>query len=257
MDENDLRWARYWARRYAWAVEGRGDMDLEDLTQAALLGILRAREGFDAQESSWSTYSAFYIKREIFAALGIRRGRLPMRPVPLDAPMTLDSDETKLDAVADDSLPDADEGLLRRELQDEVRRALARLKDERQRRSVQLVSLEGMTLRQAARKMGVSFQLVQRMVLQGHRHLRCDKLLRKLAECELRTPYYAHVGVDTFMATRTSAVERAVLWRLEQQDRILDELGEDETEDGQRNLRRPANAIWPARRRGTLDTNTQ
>ena len=31
IDQSNERWARYWARQYGWALEGRGDLDEDDL----------------------------------------------------------------------------------------------------------------------------------------------------------------------------------------------------------------------------------
>ncbi len=220
LDEDNARWARYWAGKYRWALEGRGDVDYEDLVQAALLGILRAREDYRPEAGSWATYSARYIKGEIFRELGVRRGVMPPAALSLDAPASEDGDEPLLNSIADKSVAEPDAALLSDELSQTVRRAVARLENPRQRESVQRAELDGEALSEVAGELGVSQERARQLVRAAHEKLRQDRRLQLLAECELRTRYHAHMGVKAFLTTRTSVVEKAVLWRLEQMERI-------------------------------------
>lgn len=219
-ERDDERWAQYWARKYSWALEGRGDVDLEDLAQAARLGILRAKETCREEVDDWASHSGFVIRREIYRALGIGKDGMPPRILSLDEPLSPDGEETGLDMLADGSLPEMDAALTLEDVCRGVREAVGRLKNPRQRQGVEWVELDGETLEQAARRMGVTRERMRQLIRAAHRKLRQDRRLRALAEVELRTRYHAHMGVKAFMSGRCSAVERTVLWRLEQQERI-------------------------------------
>ena len=52
--------------------------------------------------------------------------------------------------------------------------------------------------------------------------------LKALAECELRTRYHAHMGVKAFMSSHTSVVEKTVIWRLEQMEKMGEEMRNEE-----------------------------
>ena len=220
VDESNERWARYWARRYRWALEGRGDLDYEDLVQAALLGILQAREGYREEAGSWSTYSARFIKGEIFRALGVRSGVMPPTALSLDAPVSHDCEELLVNCIADERAGEPDAALLSDELGRTVRRAVARLKNPRHRLGVQRADLEGETFIEVGVELGVSPERARQLVRAAHKKLRQDRRLQALAECELRTRYHAHMGVRAFMSEQSSVVEKTVLWRLEQMERI-------------------------------------
>ncbi len=220
MDESNARWARYWARKYRWALEGRADLDYEDLLQAALLGIWRAREGYRAEAGRWSTYSARFIRGEIYRALGVRQGEMPPAALSLDAPVSEDCEESLVNSIADEHADEPDAILMADELEQTVRRAVARIKSPRQRLSVQRTGLDGEALTKVAVEMGVSVERARQLVSAAHKKLRQDRQLQALAECELRTPYHAHMGVKAFLSSHTSVVEKAVIWRQEQMKKI-------------------------------------
>ena len=219
MDGNNERWAQYWVNRYSWALDGRSDVDADDLMQAARLGILRARRKYDGTTQNWATLSSYYIRKEILHALGKRNGALPPRLMSLDVPIAQDAEETLLDSLADESLPEMDEKLRMDELKSAVRQAVDRLENPRQRQCVRSVGLDGESLVETARRMGVTRQRAFQLVQAGCQRLWEDRRLRALADIELRTRYDAHQGVAAFLSTRTSVVEQAVLWRLEQMEK--------------------------------------
>lgn len=228
VDGSNARWAHYWARRYRWALEDRGDLDYEDLVQAALLGIWRARKSYRPEAGSWATYSARFIKGEIFRALGVRRGVMPPATLSLDAPVSEESGEPLMNSLPDENAGEPDAALLSDELGRTVRRAVARLKSPRQRLSVQRAELEGEAYSQVASELGVTPERARQLVRAAHKKLRQDRRLKALAECELRTRYHAHMGVKAFMSSHTSVVEKTVIWRLEQMEKMGEEMRNEE-----------------------------
>lgn len=211
-------WARYWARRYSWALRDRAYLDFDDLQSAATIGILAALEKYDAANGvPWAVFSSGYIRKEIRALIGIKRKDLPPATVSLDAPLTnadsVDGDTTLLDTVADESLPEIDDGALLSDLCASVRAAVADLKDPRQREIVRRAALEGETQGDLATALAISPQRVAQLWTKARKALARDPRLRVYAEIEARTPYYMTVSPQRFQSTHTSPVEHAVLWR--------------------------------------------
>lgn len=240
------RWARWWANRYRWATDTRADVDREDLIQAAMIGICRAQTCYD-ESGSWATWSSYFIRREIRALLGIRHGHIPPNMISLDVPVGEDGDERMIDLLADEDAPDAQDVAEYNDLQKQVRAAVARLKDDRQREVVERTFLKDESQSAVARDFGVSTQRVQMIWTAARKNLVRDKSLCTLANIELRTPYYRRIGVKRFQSTHTSDVENAVLWRERERQRLADKLRQcDEREaalsaelDRQREARNP------------------
>lgn len=217
------KWARWWAARYLWAIRERADVGFDDLVQAALLGICAALKTYDPA-GNWAQYSSYFIRQEIRALLGIKHGRIPPALLSLDAPAGGEGGEdgegdTFIDLLPDETAPCPQEVTEYNDLQRQVRAAVERLKNDREREVVRRCMLDGETQTAVAEDFGVSAQLIGMVWHKARNHLRADRSLRTLAEIEDRTPYYTHVGVRTFDATNTSAVEKAVLFRLEQMNR--------------------------------------
>lgn len=223
--QNDMRpWARYWAKRYSWALEGRPYLDIDDLVSAATLGILRAQAKFDpdAEGSNWATFSSYFIRKEIRALIGIRDRELPPAAISLDEPIPGAEDEgsTRLDMLADESLPDIDARALLDDLCANVRDAIEELKDPRQKTIAQRWKLEGETQSAIAEDLNIAPQRVAQIWNAARRNLAKDRRLRAYADMELRTPYYKRIGPSAFNTTRTSPTEYAALWRIAQEQQI-------------------------------------
>lgn len=210
----DERWAWYWVNKYRWALDQRGDIDQDDLFQAAMIGGYEAEKSYKPEMGEMSTYSAYWIRHEIRRAIGIKNnGDLPPVEIRLDEPLTDDADETRLDMLADDSIPDTDSRLLLEERQRIVREAVERLQQQERRDVVKKLYFEDKPAKQVAAEMGYSdSSRVFKVWDNARRWLRRDKLLKEL--CGLRHDYHIHVGIQRFNTTQTSAVEAAVI-RLE------------------------------------------
>ena len=204
------RLARYWVNKYRWALEMRGDVDEDDLMQAARIGMWEAEKTYKPDLGEWSTYSAFWIRREIRRALGVKSGQLPPPEIHLDEPITWDAEETRLDMLADDSIPDIDSGILIDDQARIVREAVARLEDQQQREVIHKKFYEQKTENQIAEEMNiVQARRVYVIWENARRRLRRDKYLRELHSLSFH--YHINVSVARFNRTHTSAVEEAVL----------------------------------------------
>lgn len=214
--------ASYWAGRYSWAIRARNDIDREDLQQAAYLGILKAQQEKEGEREGFATLAGFYARNEIRALLGIKNGKLPPVMESLDEPISEESDETRLDLLEDESLPEADAGLLEAEKRQTVRDAVERLKPD-QRAVVNMRFFQGMTYKETAAEMGVTPERAASIWDSARRNLSRDRYLKAVAEVNRRTPYLLGVGVTRFNSTFTSAVEEIVLLRERLLEQVLKE----------------------------------
>ncbi len=175
------------ARRYERICALDRAVSMEDLMQAGALGLMKAADSFDpGAGKSWSGWACWHIQMEFNSVLGLRHGRFT-RPhtgaAALDMPISQSESEgvTEADLLADESLPAADEALLREELARDVRAAVGRLKSDGQRRVVQLCKLEGFSYRQAAQRLGVSVGQAYQLFFRASNNLKRDPRLRALA----------------------------------------------------------------------------
>lgn len=212
------------AMRYRDACTRDRGVDVEDLVQAGFLGLVKARESFDPEAGKgWVSWAAWYVVREFNSALGIREGkarRAHTGAVSLDEPIPGDEDGTssRLDTLADESLPDADEAIIRDERREAVRAAVARLKADRAE-AVWLHDLQGMTYEQVGVQMGgISYQKAHNLRTYGFRDLRRDWKLEKALDEETR--FHARKGVTAFLSDWTSVTEEAALWRIDKAERL-------------------------------------
>lgn len=204
--------SNYWAGRYSWAIRTRNDIDREDLQQAAYLGILKALKEKEGEREGFATLAGFYARNEIRALLGIKNGKLPPAMESLDEPLNDETDDTRLDLIADESLPEADAGLLEAEKRQTVRDAVERLKPD-QRAVVNMRFFQGMTYKEAAAEMDVTPERAASIWDSARRNLSRDRYLKAVAEVNSRTNYLLGVGVTRFNSTFTSAVEELVMFR--------------------------------------------
>lgn len=139
----------------------------------------------------------------------------------LDEPLTEESDETRLDLLADETIPEADAGLLEEERKQTVRDAVDRLNPD-QREVVRLRYFSGKTIKEAAAEMDITPVRAVTIWNNARQHLRRDRYLKALAEVNRRTPYLLGVGVTRFNSTFTSAVEELVLLRERLLQKVLE-----------------------------------
>jgi len=213
------------ARRYARACEMDRAVSQEDLVQAGFLALVRAKRSYDPSGGrSWAGWAAWHIRREYESALCLRAGariQAHSGADTLDRSVNEDggSAATLGELLPDDSLPDADAGLLLDELRRDVRAAVARLEDGDERRAVQLCQLEARSCRDAAQVMGISCRQVRQLNHRARERLSRDRRLRRLVDLDDRTRFHAHKGVAAFNRDWTSVTEGAALWRIGEREK--------------------------------------
>ena len=202
--------SHYWACRYRWAIAKRNDIDLEDLEQAAAVGIIRAKQAYKDEKAGFVTLAGFYARNEIRELLGIRNGQLPPIIESLDEPITDETEDTRLDLLADETLPESDAGLLELEKRQTVRDAIDRLK-ENQKTLVDLRFYGNRTIQQTAKEMNITPVKAGSIWESAKTNLRRDRNLLELVGRS--TQYIRHVGIAQFNTTMTSSVELLVILR--------------------------------------------
>lgn len=216
----DEKLAYFWAGRYKWVLDLRKDVDLEDLQQSAMIGILEAKKTYNEEKGSWANYSGYFARNEIRNLLGIKKGTIPTPTISLDEPIDEEGKLTRLDMLADEAAPDAVDLLCREDVRLTVAEAVDRL-EEYQRGAVQNYYLKGKTYKATAEALGVTAERIRQLLTTAKRNLRRDRKLRAIADVDRHTNFYYSVGVKAFNSSRTSAVERIVLWREKYLERCI------------------------------------
>lgn len=193
-----------------------GAVDIDDLYQAGRLAILQALPQYNpAAGASFLTFVYKPVQWAIWRAVGIdaNTGKLPEVLVSLDEPITADdgSETARIDTIADPDILPFDEPIIeeetRQETAQEVRAAVDRLKNERQREIIQRVYFDNQERKAAADSMGLGYSYFTAEERNARRKLRMDSRL-----CDIAMPYFS-VSIGRFRQTFESAVEAAVIWR--------------------------------------------
>lgn len=193
---------------------------VDDLEQIAFFAVAEAAISYDPTAGkSWAGWLVYFLRIQMNKALGRRNGRF-LRPdsgaVSLDEPIDSEDDgsATRLDELADDTLPDIDEALLSDEIVRGVRAAIQRLPDDRQRAAVVAVDLDGLTLAAAADRMNSTPWTVRGDRARAFKSLRRDPELIALRQAYGIEPpsYWQYKGVHGFYTDWTSATEGAALY---------------------------------------------
>ena len=213
------------ARHYARACELDRAVSEEDLVQAGFLALVRAKQTYDPSGGrSWASWAVWHIRREYENALCLRAGaRIQAHSGADTLDRSIDADDgvaaTLGELLPDERLPEADAGLLLDELRRDVRAAVARLKDDDERRTVELCQLEARSCRDAAQAMGMTRRQVRRLNHRARERLSRDWRLRRLIDLDDRTRFHAHKGVAAFNRDWTSTTEGAALWRIGEREK--------------------------------------
>lgn len=202
------------ARRYQGICEATRSGSLEDLLQCGALGVLKAAKTYDENAGmSWATWASFAITAEMRHLLGLVSGRELPLVLSLGVPVNADDPESERlqDCVPDDSIEPFDKEPYREWLHDRVAAALADMPEDCAQ-AVRLTSLEGLTRREAAARLGVDGKELARLLDKGRRRLYNCPDLRAAALDEM-TPYYKKKGVAAVLSSGTSVVEDIVMQR--------------------------------------------
>lgn len=174
-------------RRHSFAAPSvRGSLELEDLVQHGLIGVMRATEDFDASRgASWSTYAAHWIRAHIGRAIA-NEGcavRVPVhrqerrrqrgervRPIvaSLDASTIADDAEgpSLLEKLASEDMP-PDARLEAEAERAEAAALIARAKLSPRESRVAELRASGLTLLEIARELGISRERVRQVLLEA------------------------------------------------------------------------------------------
>lgn len=207
-DNEKLLW--FVARRYGFVCERDPAIAQEDLVNAGFFGLLKAAETYDPEGVSWAKWAIWHVKRAMLQSCGYLR---EADHLSLDVPVEEDSDLTFLDTIPDNG-PPVEEAAEREAVRAEVRAAVDRLKDPRQRDVIRAWKLEGRTLEQIAQDIGCSPSFIQMTARKALRKLAADRRLRDLDD---RTRFHAYKSVTAFRNDLTSVTEGAALWRIAQE----------------------------------------
>lgn len=219
------------ARRYMWYIENDPAIDIDDLAQQAFIGLITAAETFDGTRGkTWAGWAAWCVAKELRDALGLAHARNPYRHriARLNAPIDGEDDDLTLEeTIADENAPSPDECALQRDMRHILAQAVSEL-DPLRRECVQLRFGKRMTERAIGEKLGVPVWQVRTAWSMGLRDLRMKKPIMALSLDE-RTNFCPRVGVEMFHRTRTSATEKAVLWRIDHERKGKHEQHESES----------------------------
>lgn len=214
-----------WGRRLYAAYRERATasgVTLEDVEQISFPAVAAAACGYDtAQGTQFTTYLAYYFRREFFALVGLRTERQKQEPLcracSLDAPIDAEDAEG---ATRAELVPDAGAAARMENAEEKIwaEQLHAALEDSLQAIDPRLASVlrqryfSGMTHTQLAAVMGVSKQRVQSQEQAGLRAMRRRNSCR-LAKfrAEIVSRAYRHTGFSAWK-TGGSAPERWAEW---------------------------------------------
>ncbi len=202
------------ASQYQFAINNNGAVGFDDLIQEGRIAVLSAMKTFDPEKGlPFSSWVALHIKKRIRNTVGFRSdGSFKEDPaLYLDAPPPGDdSGEVRLiDTLPDDTLPGADEIIIRNETAEEVREAVSRIRNESQRSVIEKIYFEGKSYAAVAKEMQITTSALIYRRKNALKKLRRDW---KLKECLF--PDYRESSLSRFRHSGVSIVEKAIL-RLE------------------------------------------
>ena len=231
-------WVQKIANKYTGIVEDSGVFDMEDLHQSGCMALLEAQKTFDPDRGkTFMSWSYLTIKNAMLTLLGYRdkaRHIPPAPPIPLDKPISDDSDDRLLDTIEDPDYIPVDEQICDKETREEtrveVRAAVDRLKSPAQREVIRRLYLDGQDREKIANDMRIEPKKVSSLDREARRKLRRDKRL-----CEYAMPFF-NVSINRFRTTWTSAVEAAVIWREQHQSQLMELAGGQDPDDVQTSI---------------------
>lgn len=200
----------------------------EDLIQCGYLAVVDAYEHYEPSKGSFNTLLGFYLKKHFgtwCASLSgwtlhqyrsLEENHVTVdslnRPVGADNP----SEAIELgDLIADPDNPfeELETRLYLESLHNELEKLLNRINPS-EARAIRLRYYEDKSINRIAEIMNRTPSRVGQLLVNGLRDLQREAKNSKIMEyVEFKTDYYAHVSVDKFQNTNTSAVELIVIRR--------------------------------------------
>lgn len=192
----------YAARYYATAAGNNNAIDIDDLKQSAIVGVLEAIPAWDETKGKFITVAMLYIKHSIRAAIGINTTKRRIENIPhasLCAPIDAEQEISLLDIMADDMAINPEEATVIEDTRRIVRAAVAAL-PERQYNAVKHMICGGTAIKDTKGR------------ADAFASLRHNINIIRLRDEYINAPY-RHRGVNAWRYTHTSATEAAVLTR--------------------------------------------
>lgn len=204
------------ANKYIPVLKRSGAVGLDDLIQVGRIAVIDAQKRYEPDKGTFLALLSYYVRSAMRKTLGFnsQTGEAPEQLVYLDAPISDESDGTLGDTIADLTAPTVDEHITepetKREISEQVREALNRMKSEKQREVITRIYIDGQERTAAAADMGMKYSPLCALERAGKRSLHRDEQLKQFVIGEI--PFFT-VGVMQFNCTWTSATEKTVIWR--------------------------------------------
>lgn len=205
------------AQRYSYMHEMDPSIDLDDLVQYGYMGLIEAAETYqDDKDASFFTWAFWCIRRSIQSGVRPSAKKAHRDTISLDAPVSASEPEdgSMIDNLQDLSLKDLGDLAADDDLHHAVMAALDDLPTS-EKDAIRWKYLSGLPAGEALRTSGMTQAEYSSNIRKGIRKLQ-NYRYRLQHYIDENTRYFQHVGVETFIRTRTSSVESAVLWRAEQ-----------------------------------------
>lgn len=203
---------------------GRCDVDLDDLTQSAFLGLVEAVERYEpGEEYTFASYLNTTLKTAFSEATGgrtVKQSRDPLNVAQsLDAPLGDDPDAETLEAIVPDPkdpYSEAEERIWQEQLQEAMKKTLRRLQPEH-RLILHLRFYDCLNREAIAARMGMTESAVRTLEDHAMRELRKPKNRIDLeGYIDLHTDFYATGSGKR----QTSPVERSLVCREWMRERL-------------------------------------
>ena len=202
------------AARYAQMIKDTGAIDIDDLRQEGNIALLSARDTYNpAEDISFSTWAAGYIKNRIRRAIGYKTdGTMKEQPaLILDAPPPgLESPDgvSLIDTLpSDDEPPEA--LVMLSEEREEVRKAVDRIQNQTQKEIIKSVFFQGKGYKETAEEMNTTVDFIRGKKESALTTLRRDYRLKRYILPNLR------IGSLSFFRFTGSTIEEEAILRQE------------------------------------------
>ena len=211
------------ANRYRALSERINSVSMEDLEQAARIGLLLAQKTYEpAAGMKFISWAAFFMGKEIKQAIGIKGHRkkiLSQIPLSLDAPLSIEDPkgETLLDTIPDDT--ETMDDRIDRETRDEaLHEAIDRL-CKSQKEIIELNYFQEKGLSEIAEITGTEERVIAATKRTAINQLRKDtKLFLRILD---RTDFYnIRIGANVYNRTHTSSTELGAFLRIAQYEKL-------------------------------------
>lgn len=214
-------WAYQYYRTILRTGTAIGGVTVDDLIQSGFLALVDAVEGYVPQGAAFTTYLSYHVKKEFRQAIGRTDKQLsdPLNnALSLDVPQYDDDQEgaTVLEFVPDnrDQIAEADERVYQEQLHDALETALNSLSD-KEANAIRSEFWDGCSLKETAERIGCkSIERARQIRNDGLKRIRNGsqgKMLERFLDSE--TSFYSGMGLAAYKQSRTSGVERVVLYR--------------------------------------------